>query len=223
MNKSWAWINWQKANYSGDLHHYIEETRKFLLELDSILSRLKEYASHCQAKDARSNTLAPASALVSSTSNEPYQIIYYCSNGRHNSKFLTHKKEECFAENHHLRLQRQNNKRKKPNSSSEAHISVAQALYTNADQRLSPGQLVYCGANHHMFHSESAFTSLSKDIKLAVTTGDSSSNLIAEGMGTVNLLSNNQILKLTNYLFVPKLNCNLVSLLKIFDKELIIN
>ncbi|MBW0486814.1 hypothetical protein O181_026529 [Austropuccinia psidii MF-1] len=74
-----------------------------------------------------------------------------------------------------------------------------------------------------MFHSESAFTSLSKDTTLAVTTGDSSSNLIAEGMGTVNLLRNNQILKLPNSLFVPKLNCNLISLLKIFYKELIIN
>ncbi|MBW0531174.1 hypothetical protein O181_070889 [Austropuccinia psidii MF-1] len=74
-----------------------------------------------------------------------------------------------------------------------------------------------------MFHSESALTSLSKHTTLAVTTGDSSSNPIAEVIGTVNLLSNNRISKLPNSLFVPKLNCNLVSLLKIFDKELIIN
>ncbi|MBW0532572.1 hypothetical protein O181_072287 [Austropuccinia psidii MF-1] len=176
MSKGWVWINWQKENYSGNLHHYIEETQKFLLELDSvsvkmpseipsyiilgklagdpklgqiielltlnkeiiekpdqILSRLQEYPNHCQTKDACSNTLAPASALLSSTSNEPYQIIYYCSNGGQNSKFLTHKKEECFAENPYLRLQRQNNKRKTPNSNPESHISMAQALYTNAN------------------------------------------------------------------------------------------
>ncbi|MBW0531175.1 hypothetical protein O181_070890 [Austropuccinia psidii MF-1] len=36
MNKGRVWMNWQKANYSGNLHHYIEEARKFLLELDSI-------------------------------------------------------------------------------------------------------------------------------------------------------------------------------------------
>ncbi|MBW0488233.1 hypothetical protein O181_027948 [Austropuccinia psidii MF-1] len=42
-------------------------------------------------------------------------------------------------------------------------------------------------------------------------------------MGTVNLFSNNQVLMLLNSLFVPKLNCNLVSLLKIFNKELTIN
>ncbi|MBW0499866.1 hypothetical protein O181_039581 [Austropuccinia psidii MF-1] len=101
---------------------------------------------------------------------------------------------------------------------------MAQALYTNADQISSSGQLVVdCGATHHIFHSESASTSLSKDTTLTITPGDSSSNLIAEGMVTVNLLSNNQILKLLNSLFVPKLTCNLVSLLKIFDKELIIN
>ncbi|MBW0468373.1 hypothetical protein O181_008088 [Austropuccinia psidii MF-1] len=115
MNKGWVWMNWQKANYSGNLHQYIEETQKFLLELDSvsvkmpseilsyiilgklagdpklsqivellnlnkeiiekpdqILSCLQENANHCQTKDPRSSTLAPASALVSSTSNEPY-------------------------------------------------------------------------------------------------------------------------------------------------------
>ncbi|MBW0481164.1 hypothetical protein O181_020879 [Austropuccinia psidii MF-1] len=36
MNKCWVWMNWQKANYSRNLHHYIEENRKFLLELDSV-------------------------------------------------------------------------------------------------------------------------------------------------------------------------------------------
>ncbi|MBW0591772.1 hypothetical protein O181_131487 [Austropuccinia psidii MF-1] len=74
-----------------------------------------------------------------------------------------------------------------------------------------------------MFYSEDAFVSLSKDTTFTVTTGDSSSNLMAEGTGTVNLLSNNQVLTLPNTLFVPQLNCNLVSLLKIFDKELTIN
>ncbi|MBW0525406.1 hypothetical protein O181_065121 [Austropuccinia psidii MF-1] len=148
MNKGRVWMNWRKANYSGNLHHYIEETRKFLLELDSvsvkmpseilsyiilgklagdsklnqvvelltlneeiinkpdqILSRLQEYSNHCQTKDTCLNTSSPASALVSS-SNEPYRILYYCSNGKHNPKCLTHKKEECFAENPHLRPQK---------------------------------------------------------------------------------------------------------------------
>ncbi|MBW0467998.1 hypothetical protein O181_007713 [Austropuccinia psidii MF-1] len=36
MNKGRVWMNWQKANYSGNLHQYIEDTRKFLLELKSV-------------------------------------------------------------------------------------------------------------------------------------------------------------------------------------------
>ncbi|MBW0489289.1 hypothetical protein O181_029004 [Austropuccinia psidii MF-1] len=68
-----------------------------------------------------------------------------------------------------------------------------------------------------MFHSKNVFTSLVKNTKLPVTMGDSSSNLMPKGIGTVNLLSNNQ------HLTFPNLNCNLVSLLKLFDKELIIN
>ncbi|MBW0498750.1 hypothetical protein O181_038465 [Austropuccinia psidii MF-1] len=240
MNKGRVWMNWQKEKYTGNLHQYIKDTQKFLLELESfsikipyeilsyiilgklagdpklsqdvelltlnediiekpnqILSRLQEYANHCQIKDDRSS---------------------------HNPKCLTHKKEECFAENPHLRPQRRDNKRKAPNTSPAAHISTAQALHTSVLSKPEPNQLVVdCGATHHMFHSENVFTSLVKNAKLPVTTGDSSSNLMAKGIGTVNLLSNNQHLTFPNSLFVPKLNCNLVSLLKLFNKELIIN
>ncbi|MBW0577153.1 hypothetical protein O181_116868, partial [Austropuccinia psidii MF-1] len=168
---------------------------------NQILSRLQEYANHCQAKDTQPTEYVPASALC-----------------------VTHKKEYFFVKNPHLRPQKQDNNRKSPNSNPAAHILTAQALHTNADSRSSPGKLVVdCGATHHIFHSEDSFTSLSKYSTLAVTTGDSSSNLMAEGVGTVNLLSKNQVLMLPNTLFVPKLNCNLVSLLKLFDKKLTFN
>ncbi|MBW0489288.1 hypothetical protein O181_029003 [Austropuccinia psidii MF-1] len=36
MNKGSVWMNWQKANYTGNLHQYIEDTQKFLLELESV-------------------------------------------------------------------------------------------------------------------------------------------------------------------------------------------
>ncbi|MBW0509573.1 hypothetical protein O181_049288 [Austropuccinia psidii MF-1] len=125
--------------------------------------------------------------------------MYYCANGKQNPKCLTHKKEECFSENPHLRPQRRDNKRKAPNARPAAHISTAQALHTSVLSKPEPHQLVVdCGATHHI-------------------------NLMSEGIGTVNLLSNNQYLTFPNSLFVPKLNCNLVSLLKLFDEELIIN
>ncbi|MBW0460650.1 hypothetical protein O181_000365 [Austropuccinia psidii MF-1] len=266
MNKGHVWMNWQKANYSGTLHQYIEYTHKFLLELESvsikmpskilsyiilgklagdpklsqvvelltlneeiiekpnqILSCLQEYANNCQTKDDRQTTVKLASALILVTNNEPYQILYYCANGKHNPKCLTHKKEECFAENPHLRPQRQDNKRKAPNASPAAHISTAQALHTGILLKSKPQQIVVdCGATHHMFHSKDVFTSLAKDKKLPVTTGDFSRNLIAKVIGTASVLSNNQYLTFPNSLFVPKLNCNLASLLKLFNKELII-
>ncbi|MBW0477573.1 hypothetical protein O181_017288 [Austropuccinia psidii MF-1] len=36
MNKGLAWMDCKKANYLGNLHHYIEETQKLPLELDSV-------------------------------------------------------------------------------------------------------------------------------------------------------------------------------------------
>ncbi|MBW0469072.1 hypothetical protein O181_008787 [Austropuccinia psidii MF-1] len=87
--------------------------------------------------------------------------------------------EKFLVENPHLRQQRQENKRKGPNFNPAAHFSTAQALYTNADHRLSPGKLVVdCGATHHMFHLKEAFPSLSKDTTLSVTTEDFSSNVV---------------------------------------------
>ncbi|MBW0467997.1 hypothetical protein O181_007712 [Austropuccinia psidii MF-1] len=102
-------------------------------------------------------------------------------------------------------------------------MSTAQALHTGVLLKSKPQKIVVdCGAMHHMFHSKDVFTSLAKDTKLPVTTGESSSNLITKGIGTASVLSNKQCLTFPNSLFVPKLNCNLASLLKLFDKELII-
>ncbi|MBW0535815.1 hypothetical protein O181_075530 [Austropuccinia psidii MF-1] len=232
MNKGRVWMNWQKASYSGNLHHYVEETRKFLLKLDSVSvkmpSKILSYIILGKlAGDPKLNQAVELLTLNKEIIEKPDQILSrlqeYPIIAKPKILCLTHKKEECFAENPHLRPQKQDNKRKAPNSNPTAHFSTAQALYTNADQRLSPGQLVVdCGATHHMFHLEEVFASLSKDTVISVTTGDSSSNLIAKGTGTVNLCSNDLVLSLPNSLFVPKLNCNLVSLLKSFDKELII-
>ncbi|MBW0469479.1 hypothetical protein O181_009194 [Austropuccinia psidii MF-1] len=265
-NKAHVWMNWQKANYSGNLHQYIEDTRKFFLKLESvsikipseilsyiilwklagdpklsqvvelltlneeiiekpdqILSCLQEYANNLKTKDDCQTTVASASALVSVTNNEPHRILYYCANGKHNPKCLTHKQEKCFSENPQLRPQRQDNKRKAPNASPDPHISTVQALHTGILLKSKPQQIVVdCRATHHMFNSKDFFTSLAKDTKLPVTTGDSDSNLIAEGIGNSSVLSNNQYLKFPNSLFVPKLNCNLESLLKLFNEELII-
>ncbi|MBW0529258.1 hypothetical protein O181_068973 [Austropuccinia psidii MF-1] len=58
---------------------------------------------------------------------------------------------------------------------------------------------------------------------MKVSTGDSSSTLAAIGLGTVKLICHEKPLILENCLFVPELNCNLVSLLQLFDEKLVIN
>ncbi|MBW0465074.1 hypothetical protein O181_004789 [Austropuccinia psidii MF-1] len=68
---------------------------------DQVLSCLQEYIHLQTSKPA--NDHSAASALLSSIQNHPYKIMYYCANGKHNPKCMTHKKEECYAKNPHLR------------------------------------------------------------------------------------------------------------------------
>ncbi|MBW0510890.1 hypothetical protein O181_050605 [Austropuccinia psidii MF-1] len=75
---------------------------------------------------------------------------------------------------------------------------------------------------HHMFNSRSCFSTLEQMSPLKVCTGDSTSSLLSEGIGTVVLLCNNRKLTPNNCLFVPKLNCNLISLLVICKEKLTI-
>ncbi|MBW0580455.1 hypothetical protein O181_120170 [Austropuccinia psidii MF-1] len=67
-------------------------------------------------------------ALVS-TAEEPYKIISYCKNGKHNNKCNTNKKEECWIENPALRPIRNEKKRRFKRQST--HISIAEASLTN--------------------------------------------------------------------------------------------
>ncbi|MBW0519782.1 hypothetical protein O181_059497 [Austropuccinia psidii MF-1] len=82
--------------------------------------------------------------------------------------------------------------------------------------------IVNCGATHHMFNPKSCFSTLEQTPPLEVCTGDSTSSLLSEGVGTVVLLCNNKIFTFKDCLFVPKLNCNLISLLGICKEKLII-
>ncbi|MBW0497556.1 hypothetical protein O181_037271, partial [Austropuccinia psidii MF-1] len=260
LNKGRVWMNWQKSNYNCNLQLYIDNTRTFLHELESVsikvpseilsyiilgklagdttlsqvvelltlnddligkpdqfLSHLQEYVHLQTSKPA--NNHSTASALVSSTQNHPYKIMYYCANGKHNPKCTTHKKEECYAENPHLRPPRRENKRKATGEAS-AHLGSATALITNSN--ILQELVIDCGATHHMFYSQSIFSSISEVSRFSVSTGYSASNLYAEGIRTVNILVNNRLLTLTDCLFVPKLNFNLVSLLQLFKHKITI-
>ncbi|MBW0466970.1 hypothetical protein O181_006685 [Austropuccinia psidii MF-1] len=72
---------------------------EFIQRTDIILSRLQDYFKLMRIKEPIKDL--SASALVSTT-NKPYKIVYYRSDGKHNPKCTMHKKEECFSEQPHL-------------------------------------------------------------------------------------------------------------------------
>ncbi|MBW0503015.1 hypothetical protein O181_042730 [Austropuccinia psidii MF-1] len=73
-----------------------------------------------------------------------------------------------------------------------------------------------------MFSSPKFLPNSFEEIKSKVATGDSQSDLLAHGMGNTELKCNSQRLNLKNCLFVPKLKCNLISMLELFKEQLTI-
>ncbi|MBW0536910.1 hypothetical protein O181_076625 [Austropuccinia psidii MF-1] len=189
---------------------------------DQVLLRLQEYANLQTAK-VTSKDSPSVSALISS-SDHKFKIVHFCSNGLHNPKCTTHRKDQCYAENPHLRPPRRNNKRKAQEPLASAHIATAHALVTSTISPQShPNQVVIdCGATHHMFHSREVFTSLSKTTSIHILTGDPTSQLSAEGIGSVLIIVNNKPLNLSECLYVPKLKCNLISLLQLCGNQITI-
>ncbi|MBW0477623.1 hypothetical protein O181_017338 [Austropuccinia psidii MF-1] len=74
-----------------------------------------------------------------------------------------------------------------------------------------------------MFNSTKFFLSLSNSTFIPVMTGDTNSSLKVVGVGKASLLCNSKPLNLDDCLYVPDLNCNLISLLALFKEKLTIN
>ncbi|MBW0504170.1 hypothetical protein O181_043885 [Austropuccinia psidii MF-1] len=74
-----------------------------------------------------------------------------------------------------------------------------------------------------MFNNLQLFSSDLRPASIEVATGDVNSNLTALGIGTVKIISNNKILTFKNCLYVPRLKCNLISLLELFKEKLTVN
>ncbi|MBW0557471.1 hypothetical protein O181_097186 [Austropuccinia psidii MF-1] len=64
------------------------------------------------------------------------------------------------------------------------------------------------------------FVNFKETPNVQVSTGDSSSSLWSNGIGTVNILCNGKCLSLKNFFYVPKLNCNLISLLELCQENI---
>ncbi|MBW0563920.1 hypothetical protein O181_103635 [Austropuccinia psidii MF-1] len=105
--------------------------------------------------------------------------------------------------------------RKNENFDFIAHLTISQALMTTSEpQQLSGDQLILeCGATHHMFSSLKPFVTTPKTTSIQVATGNANSKLTALGIGAVKIFNHNNTLLLKECLYIPKLECNLISLL----------
>ncbi|MBW0526096.1 hypothetical protein O181_065811 [Austropuccinia psidii MF-1] len=238
VNRGWVWMYWQRIFYDGNLQNYIDTCRKLMMELgavsitvpaellsysllgklggdanlhqfvenltlnediieepEKILTRLQDLA-HLVISKKKSQITSPT-ALVSNV-EEPHKIVYY---------FV---KEEI---------------KKRRHFNATAHLTTAQALMTTPKpQQPDEDQLILdCGATHHMFSSLKPFVTTPKTTNIRVATGDANSKLTAIGIGTVKILNHNNTLTLEECLYVPKLKCNLISLLELFKKQLTVN
>ncbi|MBW0527759.1 hypothetical protein O181_067474, partial [Austropuccinia psidii MF-1] len=73
-----------------------------------------------------------------------------------------------------------------------------------------------------MFNSHRYFNSFIQIPEINISTGDLASTLVSVGTGTAIILCGNQTLTLENSLLVPRLNCNLVSLITLNHKRMVI-
>ncbi|MBW0478338.1 hypothetical protein O181_018053 [Austropuccinia psidii MF-1] len=151
---------WAKASYEAvdiittrvveKVFREVLNSQKELLERpDLLLTRLQDYAS--LYKDRNLLTTKNSTALITHV-DEPHKIVYFCKKGKHNSKCTNHCKEECWAENPHLRPIRKDKKQKYYNGS--AHLCETQALIITQDNQTNENSLIVdCGATHHMFNT----------------------------------------------------------------------
>ncbi|MBW0482729.1 hypothetical protein O181_022444 [Austropuccinia psidii MF-1] len=114
---------------TGDpkMHSYVEIltlNEDVVKDPELVLAKLQEFHDNSPSLEKSSST--PASELISESAH-PYNIIYFCLNGKHNPMFTTHSKDQCYAKNPHLRLPRRNKKRK---NQASAHLLTSQALIT---------------------------------------------------------------------------------------------
>ncbi|MBW0583199.1 hypothetical protein O181_122914 [Austropuccinia psidii MF-1] len=203
-----------------ELHQFVDSltlNEELIERPDIILTRLQDYAS--LYKDRNLPSTKNSTALFTNIS-EPHKIVYFCKLGKHNEKCTSHRKEECWAENPHLRPNRKNKRQKFYQES--AHLSETQALITSQEDQTNKMDtlIVDCGATNHMFNSIEPFVSSLKPISLTVTTGDAKSNLLAKGVGTIEIICNNNKLRLDDCLYVPKLKCSLLSMLELFKRKI---
>ncbi|MBW0523610.1 hypothetical protein O181_063325 [Austropuccinia psidii MF-1] len=230
VNRGQVWMDWKSCFYDGNLQNYIDNCRKLMMELDAVTivvpnELLLYFLLGKLGGNPHLSQFVETLTFNKDIIEEPMIILSrlqdFASHINHNNRCTTHKKGDCCAENPQLRPSQ---REKKCKNNSRTHLSIAKAL-TAIGGPMFPMRnqvIVNCGATHHMFNSPEFFPDFFKNIRSKVAAGDSQSNLLALGIGATELKCQGKVLKLENCLFVPKIKCNLISMLELFKDQLTI-
>ncbi|MBW0531073.1 hypothetical protein O181_070788 [Austropuccinia psidii MF-1] len=117
----------------ANLHQFVKNltlNEDIIKKPNRILACLQDLA-HLRIVEKKGQITSPT-ALVSNV-EEPHKVVYYCVKGKHNIKCATHKKEDCWSRNPHLRPPRREKKCR--HFDATAHLTIAQALMTISKQK----------------------------------------------------------------------------------------
>ncbi|MBW0498716.1 hypothetical protein O181_038431 [Austropuccinia psidii MF-1] len=208
-----------KLGGDKELHQFFDNltlNKELIRKPELIITRPKDYSNiH---KDLNENSQENFEEFSMSI-NEPHEIFYYCKNGKHNYKCPNHQKEDFWAENPKLRPKKI--KKKQGIINNATHFNEALALNTSLDQQpVHKHQLIVdCDATHHMLNRLTPFITKPNPSSISVMAGNMNTKLTVDGIGIVEIICNQQRLRLVNCLYISKLKCSLLSLLELFKKK----
>jgi transposase InsO family protein len=184
-----------------------------------VLDALQTYYTHNTNKTMSNDCVAPATALVSSSSGPsqfPSKIVPLCGNGQHNPLVKIHLESRCFHKFPHLR-----NENKVPKNAS-ASFAQATALAVFVTTIPDNYFVLDSAETHHMLRDKSLFTDFTIN-STEVKTGNPDAPLIAKGYGTAVIHVDSKNMTLKNCLFVPNISQQLLSLVQLLSNSLCIS
>jgi hypothetical protein len=149
-----------------------------------------------------------------------FKIVHLCANNNHNPEATTHVESRCYEKYPHLRLTHSNNNHQ-PKKTANASASFAHAsLFVSYISGLQgEGVVIDSGASHHMLRSRNLFTSFTPE-KIVIKTGNPNAPLIASGHGTAEIFTNGRVVTLVEFLLVPSITKQLLSLVQFINSSI---
>ncbi|MBW0506327.1 hypothetical protein O181_046042 [Austropuccinia psidii MF-1] len=230
-------MDWLKSTYSGDLQEYIKNSRRVMLDLESVniivpTELLSFTILGKLSKDSKLHQYMEVLTLNNELVEKP-DLNCKISTITHDSKKQISLPLHLLTSLNpwgHTRLPitvlTESTIRTAPiilrkNSLLNTHTYYHLAFIKGKNLPCS-GQflIIDCGTTHHMFNSKEMFVHFKETPNILVSSGDSYSFIWSNDIGKVNILCNGKTLHLKNCLYVPKLNFNLIRLLELCQENI---